>query len=228
MPRPMECSTDKNINTKAGTATASSTLLQLWRTHAFLSCCYFLELRVYGAQSLQSHLKHQLHLLACKQVCACKSCLMVAQGLGLQSMHRKHKVGHWKHWSVCEHGGRDGTTHAETTPTGNHFCDALEKLIRLLILVATWVRWSHKGMHLLRIKTEEWQRAQAALQKPPRAGSFTQPEGSSRGACEREDRVTDEGALFLWNPWHEPLCCLLKRHGCYWSSVVGTDKFLVS
>lgn len=45
---------------------------------------------------------------------------------------------------------------------------------------------------------------------------FTQPEGSSGGAWEGEDSVTDERALSIWNLWHMPHCCLLKRHGIYW------------
>lgn len=52
------------------------------------------------------------------------------------------------------------SANGETTPTGYYLCGALEKLIRLLILVAIWVRWSHKGIHILRINKDEWQRAQ--------------------------------------------------------------------
>lgn len=67
-----------------------------------LSYCYYLELRVYGACSLQSHLKHQLHSLTSKQACGCKSCQMITQALVLQSTRSKNKIGHWKHWSASE------------------------------------------------------------------------------------------------------------------------------
>lgn len=59
-----------------------------------LSCCYYLELCVYGAQSLQSHLKHRLRSMSCKQSRGCKSCLMITQGL--QSTYCKYKIGQWK------------------------------------------------------------------------------------------------------------------------------------
>lgn len=140
-----------------------------------LSFCYYLERCVYGAHSLQSHLKHQLHSKACKQSCGCKSCLMmITQGLGLLSTQCKCRIVQWMHWSVSEHGGwGDTTVLAETTPTGYHPCGALEKLIRLLILVAIWVRWSHKGIHILRINKG----SATTPQKPPRERNFTQPEG---------------------------------------------------
>lgn len=66
------------------------------------SFCYYLELCVYGACSLQIHLKHQQHSLASKQACGCKSCLMITQGLVLQVSKLKYTIGHWKSWSVSQ------------------------------------------------------------------------------------------------------------------------------
>lgn len=72
-----------------------STTLTFGRGGAcILSFCYYLELCVYGAHSLQSHLKHQRHSKACKQSSGCKSCLMmITQGLGLLLTHSKCRIG---------------------------------------------------------------------------------------------------------------------------------------
>lgn len=71
-----------------------------------LSCCHDLELCVYRAHSLQSHLKHQLHSKACKQACGCKSSQPISQEMELQSTQSKHKTGHWNRWSVREQEGK--------------------------------------------------------------------------------------------------------------------------
>lgn len=68
---------------------------------------------------------------------------------------------YWKHSSVSKHWERGSTTVHEKviTTASHHLCGALEKLIRLLILVAIWVRWSYKGIHIVRINKQEWQTA---------------------------------------------------------------------
>ncbi len=142
--------------------------------------------------------------------------MIIAQRLGFQSKHFKHKM---KEWSVSENREWGGTTvsaHAETTTIGCYLCGALEKLIRLLILVAILVRWSHKGMHILRINKNEWE-SSTAPQKPP----WAKTSHSQRVAVEehtRGKRQRDrwEGYLHI-KPWHKPLCRLLKRRGSYWS-----------
>lgn len=86
----------------------------------------------------------------------------------------------------------------ETTPAGNHLSGALEKLIRLLILAAVWVRWSHKGIHILRIKQGEWQSAQMLHKNL--YGPKLHAGGCQSRSTTGEDGVTDEGVISVWNP----------------------------
>lgn len=85
-----------------------------------------------------------------------------------------------------EAGGVDSN---ETTLKGYHLFSALEKLIRLLILVTIWVRCSHKGKPILRINKEERQRA-------PQKPQWAKPPYSLREAAKEHargvDSVTDE------------------------------------
>lgn len=68
---------DKDINTKAGAATATIYTKLTLGGLCILSRCYYLELSVYGAFRLQSHLKNLQHSMVYKQDCGCKSCLMI-------------------------------------------------------------------------------------------------------------------------------------------------------
>lgn len=131
--------------------------------------------------------------------------------LGLQSTHFKHKIGHWEHWSVSKHVRERMyySTHTATTPASYHLCGALEKLIRLLILVAIWVRWSHKGIHILRINKEEWQTAklfQKNLHRPKLHTARGQQSRHSQG-----ERWQMRGPSPLGQP--QPSHSTLRFHG---------------